>query len=390
MSYSILGELFILVLIGIMGWYLFALIHAPVAPLLGALTLLGALKAAGVNLPPSPAFFTPAIQGAIGLFVGSRITRDTIRDLKSAVIPAILIAVWALAVVFVIGGFLAKVTHLDIYTAMLSSSMGGLPEMAVLAIATNTEVTVVIIMFTFRMVISILIFPLIFKYWIVRNDAVLLVNESANPGLKGKDFDIRAFSGLLLQARTWQQGTARCLGFFSSLLNNTSVPVYPLTRVVFTLGMAAGGAFLFYHLGVPAGIMIGAMIFSVISSLLGAGIQFCSPGVFALLLVGVGIMIADNISTNIIDVLLAANLAWPMLLSTLLIFVSSFGVAFVIHKLSGWDFPTSFLASAPAGLTIMTSLAISYGKNPLHISTLHLWRLIVLKTAVPLIFMLII
>jgi membrane AbrB-like protein len=380
----------ILFSIGIVGWYLFALLNAPVAPLLGAFFLLGALRAVGVNLPLSPVFLSPAVQVAIGLFVGSQITRETVRELKTAIIPALIIAAWALGVVFVIGGFLARVTHLDLYTAMLSSSMGGLPEMAVLAIATNAEVAVVIIMFTFRLVISVLAFPMIFKYWLAGNRLEHEEKPNESAGGKGEDFDIRAVPGLLLNPKKWQQVAARCREFISFLFNVTSVPAYHLGRDVFTLGMAGGGAFLFHQMGVPAGIMVGAMVFSVITSLAGVRIQFRSPVVFGFLLVGVGIMIADNISTKTLEVLLYSNLVWPMVLSTLLIFFSSFLVAFVIHKLSGWDYPTSFLAAAPAGLTAMTALAVSYGKNPLYVSSLHLCRLVVLKTTVPLIFMFII
>ena len=390
MFISTIGVTIILFSVGIIGWYIFALLRAPVAPLLGAFTLLGIMRATGMDLPASPIYLSPAVQVTVGLFVGSQITPETVRELKTVIMPAFIIAAWALGVVFVVGGLLNRFTHLDLHTAMLSSSMGGLPEMAVLAIATNTEVAVVIAMFIFRLVFSIITFPLIFKYWIAHNH-VEQGEKHLNTftGINGESFDIRSVPGLLLKANSWQQAIARCheLISLSLKLKLTFGRSKPQGRFVFALAMAGSGAFIFHQLGVPAGIMVGAMLFSVIASLSGARISFGSPIIFGIMLVGVGIMIADNISARTVEVLLYSNLAWPMFLSTLLIVASSFPVAYVIHKVSGWDYPTSFLATAPAGLTVMTTLALSYGKNPLYVSSLHLCRLIVLKTALPLIFM---
>lgn len=393
MFFDALGELFTLFVLGIGGWYVFALLRVPVAPLLGAFTVLGLMRATGVALPPSPFYLSIIVQVTVGLFVGSQITPKTMRDLKTTIVPAFIIAAWALGVVFVIGGFLARVTHLDPYTAMLSSSMGGLPEMAVLAVATNTEVAVVIAMFVFRLIVSILAFPLIFKRWIAHHELenVAALQHPANGERGVQVFDIRSLPVLLFKASSWRRAFACCRKLsLPGNLKLSTIPLQSTGRLAFTLAMAGGGALLFEQLGVPAGIMVGAMFFSVFASLAGARLQFRSPAAFGFLLVGVGIMISDNISAGALEVLWKNNLAWPMILSTLLIVLSSFLVAYVIHKVAGWDYPTSFLAAAPAGLTVMTTLALSYGKNPTHVSTLQLCRLVVLKTAVPLIFMFII
>ena len=391
MIFSTIGDTFILFFFGIMGWYIFALLRAPVAPLLGAFTVLGIMRATGMDIPPSPFYLNPAVQMAVGLFVGSQITPETVRELKTVILPAFIIATWALGVVFVIGGFLSRVTHLDLYTAMLSSSMGGLPEMAVLAIATNTEVSVVIAMFLFRLIFSLFAFPLIFKHWVAHSIVEQDERSQGNTGTENSaaSFDIRSVNNLLLKSDSRKQAINHCreLGSLIKKLKLKDFLNRSLGRLLFTLAMTGSGAFIFHQLGVPAGIMVGAMLFAVIASLSGARIHFRSSGVFGILLVGVGIMISDNISAQTLEVLLYNNLAWPMFLSTMLIVLSSFLVAYIIHRVSGWDYPTSFLATAPAGLTLMTTLALNYGKNPLHVSSLHLCRLIVLKTTVPLIFM---
>lgn len=51
-----------------------------------------------------------------------------------------------------------------LYTAMLSASMGGLPEITVIALASGAGVTVIIVMHMIRMLGTILIFPLLLKW----------------------------------------------------------------------------------------------------------------------------------------------------------------------------------------------------------------------------------
>jgi membrane AbrB-like protein len=157
--------------------------------------------------------------------------------------------------------------------------------------------------------------------------------------------------------------------------------------VLLTLAVASGGGLFLSSLGVPAGIMVGAMLFTAIASLLGAGMKAPTSSIFNLLLIGVGITISNSITPETLSVLRSGNLLLIILISTLVIFLSSLVVAFVISKVTGWDYATSFLAAAPAGFTVMTMLAVKYDKDPFRVSILHLCRLISLKVAIPLYFM---
>jgi len=53
--------------------------------------------------------------------------------------------------VFLLGVLLRSTTSLDLYTSLLSSSLGGLSGMTVIALASGADVTVVVIMQTFRL-----------------------------------------------------------------------------------------------------------------------------------------------------------------------------------------------------------------------------------------------
>jgi len=160
-----------------------------------------------------------------------------------------------------------------------------------------------------------------------------------------------------------------------------------LKQVLFTLVIALAGGSLFWYLGIPAGAMVGAMFFVAGASLLGVSIKTPPPFVFVLIHIGIGIQVSSSISSKTVEALMSGKLFLPILIVTLIIFLSSFFIAYLISKWVKWDFSTCFLAAAPAGFTVMTALAVDFNKNPLNVSMLHLCRLLAVKTIIPFVFM---
>ena len=134
--------------------------------------------------------------------------------------------------------------------------------------------------------------------------------------------------------------------------------------------------------------MIGAMFFIAIFSFLKV-IPIVSPSVtvFGFMQIGLGLVVSENINLETINVIMTGYIIMPIIISTILIFFSSLIVTFMIHYISGWDFPTCFLAAAPSGFTVMTILAVKYDKDPFRISMLHLCRLVAIKSVLPFFFM---
>lgn len=132
----------------------------------------------------------------------------------------------------------------------------------------------------------------------------------------------------------------------------------------------------------PAGALVGSLISVGTSSFLGLRIRQPSNMGYALMHIGLGLMVSDNISADIIRSI-SSTVLTSLVLSAVLTFGNSLCVANLIKRIV-WDFATCFLASAPAWLTAMTSIAIDYGMNPFPVTMLHLVRLIALKVYVPL------
>lgn len=395
MTSDLILDILFLFFLGSCGWALFALFRLPVPALLGTIAVIGTLRAAQFPLPDAPVFLYPLVQVMLGLFIGSKVTRETVLELKEMIAPAFIIVTWALAVVFLLGSFLARITNLDPYTAILSSSMGGLPEMTVIALATNANIAVIIVMQTFRMLVTVIAFPLIVNYLLNDNknnkqNKHIKHCLQGNNKIRNNNDSTGSFyfrfnpDSLFLKIH---QIICRYRKTISLFFKNADQLTSSIAWGVLSLGIASGGGFLFLSLGVPAGAMVGSTIFIVAASLAGINVISPAPKLFGFILMGVGVMVADNINAATVEFLISGSLIGPIFYLTLLIFLSSLCVAFLIHKLVGWDFPTSFLAAAPGGFTVMTSLAIKFGMNPFRISMLHLCRLLAIKIVVPFVFM---
>ncbi|MDO9534906.1 MAG: AbrB family transcriptional regulator [Bacillota bacterium] len=380
-------DLLLLFMLGFAGWGLFKILHLPVPAMLGPLVLIGSLRALNYPLPSPPPSLHYFFQIVLGFSIGSRVNRETIRQLKELLKPALIIVTWAITIVFVFGNILSKITFMDTYTAILSSSMGGLPEMTVIALATNADVPVVVLMQTFRMLSTVVAFPLMLKFWFGDNvplKKILAQNEKKKKrmgGRVGKTLELNAFiKTKVKQILVLLTGH----GYFSRQGMKDGLPY--LAKGLTALTLAAGGGFLLHYLGIPSGAMVGSTLATVALCLLRFPVRTPSPKIFELVIIGVGIVVSDNISPATIKVLFSGSILLPVVLSTIVIFLTSLMVAWIISRTAGWDYPTSFLAAAPGGFTLMIALAISSGKDPFKVSMLHLCRLLSLKIVIPLFF----
>ena len=359
--------------------------------------LIGALRIMEIDLPTSPEFLFQGAQVVIGIFVGSMLTRDALRELKPMALSALIIVTWALSIVFFIGFFLSRYSELDLYTAMLSASMGGLPEITVIAIASGAGVAIIVIMQMLRLLGTIFIFPLVLgridkkEKRLEKESGGGLISEEINDphvedtggnGEKKSHFTTGIADSLL-------DYYSRIKAFFT--YERLAYIVYSIKdswlRVLVTLVIASAGGILVEWIGVPAGLLVGSTVFVGAASIMGVPVSRLSTTLFNLLLVLIGITIADIVTPDTFAPMGETAFLVPILLATTFMFVTSFGVAWIIYRITEWDFATSFLAAAPGGFTVMTALAIKYNRDPFKVSMLHLCRLLSINIFIPLVFM---
>lgn len=403
MPYTDVWDTIYLFLLGFAGWTLFSILRLPVAPLLGTLTLITILRVSGVMIPHSPSWLFPLVQILIGIRVGSMVTRETHRNFKQMMAPAVIIILWVYSVIYLLGPLLSWVTTLDLHTAILSLSMGGVTEITILSLATEADTGFVILMQLIRLFVTLFLFPLILSKWIGKRNNTIEKSEkltSRDPSIAAAE---KAFPGgnyidsikekmhstRFMLTKILVPGIDKPHGnLFKNRLNNYTLKnSRPIGRGTLTFLIASAGGSIFHYLGVPAGFMIGAAFAIAITSLAGVGTMSIPPGMFNLILVGAGISVADNILPERFTELTDPRLLIPIALATVIIFISSFLISLLIHRISGRDLPTCFLAAAPAGFTVMTVLAIKYDKDPLFVSMLQLCRILSIKIVVPIVFM---
>ena len=152
-------------------------------------------------------------------------------------------------------------------------------------------------------------------------------------------------------------------------------------QLLATLGVGVLGGLLGYKLKIPAGGLIGAMVFVAAYNMwTGKGYMPVSLKLIAQIIVGC--MIGLNFTPDAIGGLKGLAVPALMLVGGLLTF--SLGLGFFILKMTGLDLVTALFSCSPGGLTDMTLIADAYGAETHKVAVMHLMRLVTVITVLPL------
>ncbi len=401
MSFESLQNLALLFGLGLVGWFLSARLRFPAPEIIGPIFLIGALRALHVDLPDAPNYLFPVAQITIGIFIGSMLDKKSVQSLKPMAASAVVVVIWALSMILLIGFFLNRFSVMDPQTALLSASMGGIAEISVLAVASGASAEVVIFMQMLRMLGSIMLFPAIVGWIKNKNNNNLLDGNPAqtgtrlmginNPGPAGQKKapepdgtdpgdKNQNFWGLNYRTITTILNRPQLAGLWLSIK-------YSWVKVLTTIAIATAGGLVFLLIGIPAGLMVGSTFFIAAASIAGIPVSKMSKKLLSFLLVAIGVTLAGSITPETLQTMAKIEFLMPILIATTVMFISSFAIAWVIYRMTDWDFPTSFLAAAPGGFSVMTALAIKHDLDPFKISMVHLCRLLAIKMFVPLTFL---
>ena len=370
-------EILLLFILGLCGWGIFEIVHFPVPALLGSMLFIAGLRIAQLPIPTGPSFLYPIVQILLGYFIGTRMKRELFQDFKKLIQPGLLIIVWVFSLLFGFGILFSHLYEIDFNTAILSSSVGGLAEISIIAHDIDADITIIICAQLMRLILTNIAFPILLKNQIRKTIITKGKQTSVFNKLNIKKFNFKA---LLERAKV---NLCRFVGIRSSCVKSSCLKV---RAILVDLAVPIAGGLLFWSLGIPAGAMVGALIFVIGIVALGRIMTPPPPIAFKLLQVFIGIEISNNISHDSLSALISQGIFTPLLLLTCGIFISSLLIAYLIKKITKWDYVTCFLASAPAGFTAMTVLAIDSDRNPFSVSTLHLFRILTIKIFVPILF----
>ena len=153
-------SLLLTLLIGSIGGTIGYLLHLPAGPLIGSMLAVGISNCLGFK-SHMPANVRIVCRIIVGCLLGLNLNPETIMELRTIFLPALIIVFF----LFFAGSFIGFVVHktckMDIYTAILGSSAGGVTELSILAESMGGEGPKVAIIHLVRILTVITFVPLI-------------------------------------------------------------------------------------------------------------------------------------------------------------------------------------------------------------------------------------
>lgn len=139
----------------------------PAGALLIPLVLGAALQLSGLLHIVLPAWFTALAMGAIGAYVGLRFDRATVLYVLKRLPTMICCSMLLIVVSAVLAYFIALLLGKDFLSVYLATSPGGLDSMAIIAVDSQADVSLVLAMQALRLFTVILIGPMLVK-WVIQ------------------------------------------------------------------------------------------------------------------------------------------------------------------------------------------------------------------------------
>jgi membrane AbrB-like protein len=380
-------NLVLLVAIGVPGWLVFSRLKLPGAPILGSMAAVGISQIYGYAPGALPAWFKPGLQVVVGMFIGLRVRQDARKLLAGMVPVAILVSGWWLVAAFASGHLLYGFSQLDLRTALLGSTPGGISEMGLMALHFGADAASVALLQFFRVTLVLVVVPVfgprLFALLVRLSGRRQIAREAAaSDGAAG---DVAAVGAACEVA----PGSARRPMVDRPVKARQAMPRPACARdwlglaTVYarTVGVAAIGGVLFEAVGFPAGGLVGSML--AVGALRMAGVACAGfpEDMRNVAQVGLGGLIGLSFTAAMVRSL--GSMVLPVVLLTTTLLAFGFVLAVVMHRMTGWDISTCVLSTCAGGLTNISVIAEDFGADPVKVTLLHVVRLITIVAVLP-------
>lgn len=336
-----------------LGAYVADRIRLPAAPLLGGLivTSFFSLHVFPVNYNYEIKFVTRVLSG---IMIGLRINREDTKMLKTVWKPLLFLSFGMIFYSTFLAYILSTFTQIDLTTALFACVPGGMADISLMAEDYGADMPQVALVQLLRLVCLMFFYPF------------LATNLAKKEGNLDPDATIPKKEKKKI---SWKPKKL------------PEVPPNKISDGVITFLLAGIGSFLFAQIGLPAGELLGAMTITLFRKLKFESGFFYQPLRF-LVQITVGIMIGSTITPDTIDGLVD-SFAITLIA---VFFILMFGVVMgrIIQKIQGTDPLTSLLAVAPGGVQEMVLLSDSLGGNVSFVTTLQVFRLLIVFSVFPL------
>ncbi len=329
--------------VGTAGFFSFKILKMPNPALLGAMFSTGILSIAGYYpyFPLGPISFCANV--VIGIMLGRQFNRTLFMRIRRLLLPVVSTAAGLILLSLLCGCTFYKLADVDLKTALIATSAGGITEMMVFGMSMNANLPIIACVQVFRVVIFLTIIPFI-----------ALFDKEQSERLKKENL-IKEQS----DARSW---------FYKA-------DYIALLAISFLLGAAAA------HYKVPTGAMLGAMAGAGGYSLFINRRYFYNPGIRYFAQIGLGLVMGRRMTSEIVFQL--TGILIPTIITTFVMLLGCISLAIIIKKISKMDILTCLLCTSPAGLSQIAVFAEEIGADALTASVFHSVRIISIVSLYP-------
>ena len=355
------------IIISIVVGMLFYKLKIPMGAMVGAM-----IAAAILNIFTQHGVFYDNVRAALqistGAMIGSRIGKEEAKSMKSIIFATIILIIGMVILNIAFGTAVFRFSRLDIATSLFAVTPGGASDMAVISADLGADTAYVAIMQMLRIIFIITSLPLIFRYIVKKTHYTgsRVINRTDNIQY------IESLDGEL-QDKPYDERTKLPTEAFR----------YNKREILLLMGLfiaAVIGGVTLKILSVPAGAIIGAMVLSIVYSIVfGKAVFPIKIRPYQQILAGayIGVSI-DKQTIASLDILFV-----PALIMFVGILVFVFGLSYIIHKVTKLDFVTSLLACTPGGITEMSLLAEDFGADTPKIAIMQTCRLVLVILLFP-------
>ncbi|MCL1992182.1 MAG: AbrB family transcriptional regulator, partial [Spirochaetes bacterium] len=312
---------------GIAGASLVRKLRLPAGALVGSM-----LAVAGLHLllPWALAYQYPlglraVVQAFSGVVLGLNFGRSDLALLRK--MPAVAALIVGVLLVFNVGFafIIAGVSELSPVTAIFATAPGGITDLALIAYEFGAEPQIVALLQMFRFVFVVSFFPFVIRRYIAKHGL-----GGAGTGTAGAAGE--KFKDLSLAQRR--------------------------RRMVLTFAVALAGAAVGRGLGIPAGGLLGPLVFVIVLHA-GFRLAYCPGGTRLVVQICAGAYIGSLIRPEV-----AASMQFlvlPALVLIAQIMVMSFATAWIVCRLTKLDYATALFSCVPGGINEMALIADDMG-----------------------------
>jgi len=325
---------------GALGGGAFVYLTMPLPWMIGALVVTTAAAMGGVPLK-GPGRLRNIMIGVLGIMLGSSFTPDALANVDQWAGSLSALLAFIIAVVAINAFYLVRIGGFDPVTAYFAASPGGLATMVTLGAEMGGDERSIGLVHSIRIMLTVLIIPFWFRFF-----------EGYVPGsaTTGAVTDIAGQDLMILALCALGYPVARLL----------KLPAAPLLGpMLFSVGV---------HLSGLTAAKPPSEIVNLAQVVIGTGIGCRFVGISARHVMGLMVIAAG---------------------STLFMLALAAGAALGLEAATGLEFRALWLAFSPGGLAEMTLISLAMGIDTAFVSTHHLFRVLFMIAAAPVVFALI-